>query len=133
MPRPVVAPGLPGSQSFPLSARDAARHVTAGALRDVCAIERRTRVSDGGGGFTDTWAPIATGVRCMIAPDAGGEGETAGDRVVDESTHTVTLPAGQDITEADRITLAGATYEVTLVLNTGAWETLRRAQVKEAP
>jgi hypothetical protein len=41
-------------------------------LPDVCSIERKTTVSDGGGGTTETWANLATGVPCFIEPAGGG-------------------------------------------------------------
>lgn len=109
------------------------RATTERALPETCVIERKTTVSDGGGGTTDTWGDHATSVPCRIAPVAGGETGMAGDRILDETTHVVTLPSGQDITEADRIVLDSRTYEVTQVRDRGAWELSRRVEVKEAP
>lgn len=109
------------------------------ALPDKATIQRKTSVSDGGGGQTESWASLATGVACGIAPVAGGEGgrmigsSTAGGRVVDETTHIVTLPNGQDITEADRVVVNNQVYDVTLVRKRGLWELSRRVEVKEAP
>jgi len=103
------------------------------ALPDTCTIRRKAVVSDGGGGQTTTWSDLAAGVACGIAPVAGGEGATTAGRVVDETTHVVTLPDGQDVTEADRIVVDGVTYELTLVRKRGAWELNRRAEVRAAP
>lgn len=102
------------------------------ALPDTCTIQRKTAVSDGGGGTTETWADHATGIACRIAPASGGETGTAGDRVEDETTHVVTLPALTDITEADRLQVDGQVYEVTAVRKRGAWELTRRVEAKEA-
>lgn len=107
------------------------------ALPDTCVIRRNTPVSDGGGGTTDDWSNLATNVPCGIAPVAGGEAPNrinaeAGGRIKDESTAIVTLPAGQNITEADRIVIGDQTFEVTLVRERAAWEISRRVEVKEA-
>ena len=102
------------------------------ALPQTCTIQRLTSVSDGGGGRTESWADIADGVPCRVAPVAGGETGTSGDRIVDESTHVITLPAGEDVTEADRIVVDDQTYNVTLVRRRGPWETSRRVEAKEA-
>lgn len=105
-------------------------------LPDRALIERPTNVSDGGGGYTQTWATLADDVPCRLAPVGGGEDDrsrsTAGDRVVDEATSTITFAAGQDITEADRITVAGQAFDVLLVRRRGAYELTRRAECREA-
>ncbi len=102
------------------------------ALPDLATIQRATTVSDGGGGTTTSWADQAT-VACRVAPAGGGETGTTGGRVVDESSHVITLPAGTDVVEADRL-LVNATqaYNVTLVKQREAWELSRRIECKEA-
>jgi SPP1 family predicted phage head-tail adaptor len=101
------------------------------ALPDVATVQRATTVSDGGGGTTTSWADVAT-VACRIAPAGGGEGATAGERVVDESTHVISLPAEADVTELDRLIVGGQTYDVTLVRTWEEWEFSRRVECKEA-
>lgn len=106
------------------------------ALPDTCTIRRNTPTSDGGGGTTDGWADLATGVLCGIAPVGGGEAPTgvnatSGSRINDESTHIVTLPDGQDVTEQDQIVIVGQTYRVTLVRKRAAWELSRRVECRE--
>lgn len=103
------------------------------ALPETCVVQRKTAVSDGGGGTTESWASHVTDVPCRIAPLGGGETGTAGSRVIDETTHVVTLPAGEDITEADRVVVDARTYEVTVVRDRGEWELSRRVEVKEVP
>lgn len=103
------------------------------ALWDTATIQRATATTDGGGGTTSTWATVAT-VACRIAPVGGGESAgTQGERISDESTAVVTLPAGTDVTEADRIVLGAVTYEVTLVRRRLTVEITRRAEVRRMP
>lgn len=103
------------------------------ALPDVCTVQRATTVSDGGGGTTTTWADHLTGVPCRLSPVGGGEQGTSGGRIADESSHIVTVAAGTDVTERDRLVVGATTYEVTLVRDRGAWELTRRLEAKEAP
>jgi len=110
----------------------AMRATTASVLPDVATLERLTTVSDGGGGSTETWAQVGVPVACRIAPLAGGEGGQAGGRVADETTHVVTVAAGTEVTERDRLLIAGTRYEVTVVRERGAWELARRVEVREA-
>lgn len=102
------------------------------ALTDTCAVQRKTTVSDGGGGTTSTWGPHLASVRCRLSPAAGGEDGVTGARISDESTHIVTLPAGTDVTEADRLVISGQTFEITLVRTRGRFEITRRVECKEA-
>lgn len=115
---------------------DAMRATAEQALPGTAVIRRLTRDSDGGGGFTETWTDVAT-VACRIAPLAGGEritssarGSTVGERVVDETTNVVTLPATADVTEKDRLVIDGRTYDVALIRRYSQPVTLR-VEVKE--
>jgi len=102
------------------------------ALPGTAVISGGTFASDGGGGGSVAYLPFGT-VSCRLAPVGGGETGTPGDRIADESTHIITLPAATSITEANRVTYDGKTYEVTLVRERGQWELTRRVEVKEAP
>lgn len=108
-------------------------------LADEASIERATKTPKEGGGRDVSWAELAS-VPCNIAPLAGGEvatmgqsgnSGTAGDRIDDRTTHVLTVPFETDITEADRVVVSGATYEVTLVRKRGSWELVRRVELKE--
>ena len=114
------------------------RATAARALPDLCDIETRSTVSDGGGGTTTTWTVLSTNVPCRISPlgglsGGGGEQGTTGGRIADESTHIVTLTADTGLSESDRLRITGQVYEVLLVRTRGAWELTRRVECKEAP
>lgn len=69
-----------------------------------CTIERRTVVSDGGGGQTETWAPAAANVRCRSwYGDGRGQEETVGDRTSEIIDRRVMLPASTDVRHEDRL------------------------------
>ena len=103
------------------------------ALPDTATHYRRALVSDGGGGRIEQWAVLAEDVPCRLAPVGGGETGTTGDRIVDESTHIVTVSAKRDVAEPDRFVVDGVAYEVTLVRERGAWEVTRRIEARESP
>ncbi len=108
------------------------RDVAESAQPGTAVISGGTFASDGGGGGSVAYLPSGT-VSCRLAPVGGGEMGTPGDRIADESTHVLTMPASTSITEADRVTYNGKTYEVTLVRERGQWALSTRVEVKEAP
>jgi head-tail adaptor len=108
------------------------RAVAEQALPDIATIQRGTETSDQGGGTTTEWNPIAESVPCRLSPVAGGEMGMVGARVSDEATSMVTMAATRDVLEADRLIIAGITYDVTLVRRRGAWALTLRIECKEA-
>lgn len=85
----------------------------ADTLTDLCSISRPTDAADAFGGQMRTWATVATNVACRIAPETRRPVEEAREgRFATIGDYVVTLPAGQDITERDRVVIGGLTYEV---------------------
>lgn len=80
-------------------------------LLDTCLIKTETVVSDGQGGFTSTWTETDN-VPCRLAP-ASGEGDGAGDRLDERTTHVLTLPFDVTVTTQSRIVIAGEPWTVT--------------------
>lgn len=104
-------------------------------LPDLALIRRGTETTNTGGSQVTTWVDLAMNVPCRLAPVGGGEDErgnaSGGDRITDEATATITFAAGQDITESDRVTIAGQTFDVLLVRRRGNYEITRRCEVRE--
>lgn len=92
----------------------------AGLLRHRIAIERRTRVADGYGGFAETWA--ATTVPAMVAPLGGGERWLAM-RVSPEVRYRAIVRFRGDAhgapywSASDRVTWRGRTFAVESVVD----------------
>lgn len=87
--------------------------VNRATLSTTATIYRRTQVADTTGGFTDTFAVLAT-VACSFAP----QGITPQEREGTFTVQTVTVwrfvfPAGTDVGATDRIVSQGRTFEVT--------------------
>lgn len=103
---------------------DAMRATLEASLPDVCEIRRDERISDGAGGHALTASTIAT-VSCRLSPQTetvrNAELE-AGQRLLAKAPWIITLPAGTDVTEADRIRSGGREWEVAAVLGARSWE-----------
>lgn len=87
---------------------------TALTLDSLCTIQRRVRVVNGIGGFTETYTNRATGVHCAVNVHKQGiEGETGG-QLGGETAYVIHLPPGQTVTVSDLIVVVGGdTHEVT--------------------
>jgi head-tail adaptor len=99
-------------------------------LPDTCTIQRVTRASDGMGGYTDTWATLASSVACRLDSESINlreESVQAAIFVVDD--YTLYLKNDQDITARDRVVLNSITYEVTVVLSHASYLFARRAKL----
>lgn len=103
------------------------RTVAETALPGTAVIQTESFTDDGGGGGTVAWTAAGT-VSCRIAPLSGSEREIA-DRVAEDATAMLTLPAETAITESDRVITGGETFNVLYVHDRGTWEITRRVEV----
>lgn len=85
---------------------------------DECDIRRYVAVADGAGGETRSWSHIGSDVPvpCRVDPQTSmsAEDDVEGRRQA-RVTGTVFVPAGSDVTVADRIDSRGETWEVVNV------------------
>lgn len=96
-----------------LSARDltAMRAECALVLDQTATIQRNTPVSDGRGGFTESWGTAGT-VACHVLPRQG-QTTLEGDRPVSVTLWEILLPVGTNVTARDRLVIGGETYEIS--------------------
>lgn len=83
-------------------------------LNTTCTIQRKTTTVGASGGLVHTWASLAT-LPCAVNPATSSEDVRAA-RETGFQRYTVFLPAGTDITNADRITAIGTLAGVTMAL-----------------
>lgn len=85
-------------------------------LPETGRVLTRTTASSGGGGTRESW-DSGPDLLCRIDPIGGGKGSASpGDRIDDRTTQMIALPAGTQITEADRVEIDGkGVFEVTQV------------------
>lgn len=107
------------------------RAVQAAALPDRCSILRIGTASDGMGGFTSTWAAVASEVPCRLSSMVQRPSENVAATALQSTVlYMLTLPALTDIRPTDRVIVGATTFEVAGVLSPGgAMETARRIQL----
>jgi SPP1 family predicted phage head-tail adaptor len=89
------------------------RRTMPGDLADTIRIEKETRTSDGAGGFTRSWALVAS-VAAAVQPIAATEREDRGAvRAVGQLRFTIYRRA--DVTETMRLTWNGVTYYIAAI------------------
>lgn len=91
--------------------------MTAGRMDQMVSIERKTRVADGMGGYTETWAEVYA-VWAAVKPKAGREGRDEGRT---NATYVVnfTIYTLADLSEQDRIIWNAERYNIRGILRTG--------------
>ena len=107
------------------------RAIAEEALPGTAVIQSGTLASDGGGGYTETFAAAGT-VSCRVAPvtsRGGAEGEVGG-RIEQDAEYIITLPAATSVETDDRIVVGAITYNVVAVRDR-SWEVTRRVEAKK--
>jgi len=99
-------------------------------MPEIVYIQRLTRISDGAGGWSETWQTVAT-TKGRIAPSQrmAGEREQGGALAV-YGEYIVTLPH-TELQQNDRFQIAGTQYEVSAILERSE-KTALRVIVKKA-
>lgn len=97
------------------------------ALPDTAVISRATLASDSMGGYTETWATVAT-VACRLDPPGNARLDQWQEKIMNRAVFILSTPASTDIRSQDRATISGSVYEV-LGLMDASWEITSRAVV----
>ena len=117
---------------MPLSAAELAgfRATQDENLPDTCTISRATLVADGMGGFTETWATVATvACRLGVAGTRPNEVESS-EQLRNVADFVFTFPRGTSVLNGDRIVMGIRTFDVVKAQD-HSWQTAMRAQVVE--
>ena len=90
---------------------------TAGMLKEPVTVQRATRVSDGAGGSSSTWAAVAGAPsRAMVKPMSGRE-RWASQRVEALATHLVVIRYWSGLVESDRLVIRGRVHDIQFIRN----------------
>jgi SPP1 family predicted phage head-tail adaptor len=84
-------------------------------LRHRLALEQLERVDDGGGGFTESWAAVAT-LWCDLRPVAGSETVEAG-RLAGTVSHEISLRYRLGVVPAMRFRDGARVFHIVSVIN----------------
>jgi hypothetical protein len=100
-----------------------------GSLPDLCDILAITRISDGAGGFAETWTAVEEDVPCRLTVIKGME-DTPGQAVQPFQKTILTLPVDAQINTANRIAYEGDTYNVIGLSTPKSWATCIRVELE---
>lgn len=119
---------------------DYIRKVQEDNLLDTCVVQRPTKVSNGKGGWTNTWTDIDTyNCRFWISSGPSGTSQEShfwGEKEVSNTVGFVTLPWDADVQAKDRIVWTNAetgeerTVYVTGLQKSDTWITATRVRVE---
>lgn len=90
-----------------------------GQLRHRVSVQSRTRVSDGQGGYTETWATVTNGATFAKIEPASSQEVFRANQLKHVVTHKVTIRFLDGITSAHRVVFDGRAFNVRSVLNPG--------------
>jgi|SRR5579859_7478046 len=102
--------------------------VVARAFDMACTISRKTLTDDGYGGRTETWNPVTlvstgTAFNCNIDNPSATMLAAYADRLGNLKAQKIRVQWNQDIQQGDRITVAGETYIVQVVIQPESYST----------
>ena len=84
-------------------------------LRTPCQFQRKTRVSDGSGGWSEAWTNLAgAATRCSFKALSGGERFQA-QRAEATTRNRIVVRYFAGLTEADRVVIGGRRYDITFI------------------
>src|SRR5512146_546485 len=103
------------------------------ALPSTGKILRLTQTSDGQGGLIDKWVTRVKEVACRLDPQriAGEAEKRRGGRAAATSDFLITFPAETVVQPADRVEIAGRTFEVDRPRDRDKWEITLRVEASE--
>jgi SPP1 family predicted phage head-tail adaptor len=100
-----------------------------GQLRSAMALDEAFETPDGCGGFTTSWAEIAT-IWAAIEP-ASSRTESFGGRLVEEATHRITMRFRNDVRQGQRLRKMDKVYRIQLVSDPDGTERYLTCRVRE--
>lgn len=105
------------------------RRVANANMNESATVSRPTRVSDGLGGYTETWATAST-LSCRRLSTLSQAEQRIAERLSVVRPWIVQAPALSDVRESDRLVIGSDTLEVVHVA-ASSWEAVRRVLCRE--
>lgn len=91
--------------------------ITPGMLREPVTFQRKARVSNGSGGFTETWATLSGAPTMGHVKAMSGSERFASDRVEATSRFRLTVRYFSDVTEEDRVVIRNRYHNIRFLNN----------------
>lgn len=99
-------------------------------LPDTCTIQTLTDGVDALGGISKVFTSTYTGVACRLDPQGFGNEGVPNAALEAVSSWVLNIPYNQAIAVNNRVVHGSKTYEVTSVVDTNSYVTIRRALLK---
>jgi SPP1 family predicted phage head-tail adaptor len=106
-------------------------HIMISNLNQRAALQALTRVSDGGGGFSESWTSFAS-AWIALAPLSGGD-VFGPERNESKARYRVTLRRRGDVSAGQRVIVGPRTFSITAVLDPGPQSQLMTLDAEELP
>lgn len=107
------------------------REVIQSLMPDTCGIVSYSETSDGSGGIVST-ASGTVSAACRLDKQSGTEKNAAG-ALIPFTGWVMSLPYDVTVTEANKITHGGYTYNVLSVNTDASWLAVKRAILERQP
>ena len=107
------------------------REIINALLPDTCGIISYTYASDGAGGMVETASGTIT-ASCRLDKQSGSE-KTAAGELIPFTGWVLSLPYDTTITEQNRVTHGGYTYNVLSLNADASWKAVTRAMLERVP
>jgi SPP1 family predicted phage head-tail adaptor len=91
--------------------------MTAGKLRTVVEFQRATKVSDGSGGYNETWAAISDSPTKAFAKALSGSERFASDRVEATTRWRIVVRYFSGLLESDIVVINSREYNIRFINN----------------
>jgi SPP1 family predicted phage head-tail adaptor len=91
--------------------------MSAGMLREPVTIQRATKVSDGAGGYTETWATLSGAPDRAHVKALSGSERFASDRVEATTRWRITVRYFAGLRDSDRVVIRSIAYNIRFINN----------------
>ena len=90
---------------------------SAGMLKEPITIQRSAKVSDGAGGFSETWGTLAGAPTRGAVKALSGSERYASDRVEATTRWRLTMRYFAGLLESDKVVIRGRSYNIRFINN----------------
>jgi SPP1 family predicted phage head-tail adaptor len=86
-------------------------------LKEPVEFQRATKVSDGSGGYTETWAAISGAPTRAIVKAVSGSERFASDRIEATTRYRIVVRYFDGLLESDRVEIRSRVYNIRFINN----------------
>lgn len=91
--------------------------ITAGMLNTLISIERSTKVADGAGGYTETWALVSGSAKRAFVKSFSGSERWQSERIEARTVLRIVCRYTANILQTDRVVIRGKRYDIVAINN----------------